>query len=78
MPSFPLTLLLRACRIEHLRYKLASSPIVHVRGIERLLDEQVNTAVAGNLRAAGGAAMIWDSVISLIQEVLVSAKESSP
>jgi hypothetical protein len=59
-------------------HKLASSRIVHVRGIERLLDEQVNTAVAGNLRAAGGAAMIWDSVLSLIQEVLVSAKESSP
>jgi hypothetical protein len=58
--------------------KLANSRTVHVRGIERLLDEQVDAAVAVNLRAAGGAAMIWDSVMSLLQEVLAKAKESSP
>ena len=42
--------------------RLANNRTVHVRGIERLLDEQVKPAVTANLRAAGGAAMIWDSV----------------
>ncbi len=58
--------------------QLANRRTVHVRGIERLLDEQVNAAVAANLRSAGGAAMIWDSVMSLLQEVLARAKELSP
>ena len=57
--------------------RLANNRHVHVRGIEQLLDEQVNPAVTVNLRAAGGAAMIWDSVMSLLYEVLVKAKESS-
>lgn len=60
-------------------HKLANSRTVHVWGIERLLDEQVNAAVAVNLRAAGGAAMIWDSVMSLLEELLAKAnRESSP
>jgi hypothetical protein len=63
--------------IERLK-KLANSRAVHVRGIEQLLDEQVNAAVAVNLRAGGGAAMIWDSFMSLLQEVLAKAKEISP
>jgi hypothetical protein len=57
--------------------KLANHRTVHVRGIERLLDEQVKPAVTANLRAAGGAAMIWDSVISLLQGLLGKVEESS-
>lgn len=57
---------------------LVDSRTVHVRGIKRLLDEQVNAAVAVNLRAAGGAAMIWDSVMCLLEELFTKAKESSP
>ena len=63
--------------IERLR-KLEHNRTVHVRGIERMLDEQVDAAVAMNLRAAGGAAMIWDSVMSLLHELLAKAKESLP
>jgi hypothetical protein len=59
-------------------HTLAHNRTVHVRGIERLLDEQVEPSVTANLRAAGGAAMIWDSVMSLLHEVLAQAKESSP
>ena len=58
--------------------KLANSRTIHVRGIERLLDEQVNAAVVVNLRAAGGGAMIWDSFMSLLQGVLAKAKEFVP
>jgi hypothetical protein len=57
--------------------RLANNRNVHVREIERLLDEQVNPTVTVNLRAAGGAAMIWDSVMSLLYETLAKAKESS-
>jgi len=57
--------------------KLAASRAVHVRGIDRLLDEQVEPAVAANLRAAGGAAMIWDCVMSLIHDTLAKARGSS-
>ncbi len=57
--------------------RLANHRTVHVRGIERLLDEQVKPAVTSNLRAAGGAAMIWDSVMHLLYEVLAKAKELS-
>jgi len=62
--------------IERLK-KLENNRTVHVRGIERLLDEQVQPAVTANLRAAGGAAMIWDSVMSLLCDTLAKAKESS-
>ena len=57
--------------------RLANNRTVHVRGIERLLDEQVKPAVTANLRAAGGAAMIWDSVMRLLHEILAKAKELS-
>lgn len=57
--------------------RLVSSRTAHVRGIERLLDEQVNPAVTANLRAAGGAAMIWDSVMHLLYDILAKAGEAS-
>ena len=39
---------------------------------------RLTPAVTVNLRAAGGAAMIWDSVMSLLYEILAKAEESSP
>lgn len=57
--------------------KLAKHRPIDVRAIERLLEEQVKPPVTANLRAAGGAAMIWDSVIPLLHGILVQAKESS-
>jgi hypothetical protein len=71
------------CLVGGLRYRLlngsaqASNDIDHVRSIEQLLDEQVTPAVTANLRAAGGAAMIWDSVICRLDEVLAKARELS-
>ena len=54
---------------------LAKNRSVHVREIERLLDEQVISTVAANLRAAGGAAMIWDAVMRLLRDLLRRAEE---
>jgi len=50
---------------------------VHIRGIEHLLDEQVEPTVTANLRAAGGGAMIWEAVMSLLDEVLLHPPEPS-
>lgn len=58
-------------------HELAKRRTVHVREIERLLDEQVNASVAANLRAAGGAAMVWDSVVALLHELLAKTQEAS-
>lgn len=54
--------------------KLASDRTAHVRGIERLLDEQVAPAVTNNIRAAGGAEMVWDSVMHLLNEILAKTE----
>jgi hypothetical protein len=50
--------------------RFEANQAVHVREIERLLSEQVAPAVAANLRAAGGAAMIWDVVMRLLRDTL--------
>jgi hypothetical protein len=57
--------------------RLEKSRTVHVRGIDRLLAEQVNPTVTANLLAAGGAAIVWDSVMHLLRDVLGKAKELS-
>jgi hypothetical protein len=48
---------------------------VHVRELDRLLHEQVDAPVSANLRAAGGAAMVWDAVFRLLRDNLTKAKE---
>jgi hypothetical protein len=55
--------------------RLRDSRPVYVRGMERLLEEQVDPTVAANLRLAGGAAMIWDSVLRLLYVLLAKAGE---
>ncbi len=46
--------------------QLQQARAVHVREIERILDTQVDPAVAANLQVAGGAAMIWEDVLRLL------------
>jgi len=57
--------------------RLQAASSVHVREIERILDGQVDPAVAANLRLAGGAAMIWDCVMQLLADRL-TLQESKP
>jgi hypothetical protein len=49
---------------------LEANAAVFVRQIAQVLDEQVEPAVAANLRGAGGAAMIFDTVIRLLRNLL--------
>jgi hypothetical protein len=55
--------------------RLETNRTAHLRGIERLLDEQVNPAVAANLRAAGGAVLIWNTVTHLLRDIILAAME---
>lgn len=57
---------------------LAENRTVHVRGIDRLLAEQVDPAVTANLRLAGGAATVWDRVMHLLGDILSKAAELPP
>ena len=57
--------------------RLQAASSVHVREIERILDAQVDPAVAANLRIAGGAAMIWDSVMRLLTDRLKKQESNS-
>ena len=50
--------------------RLWASSAIHIRGIERTLDAQVDPAVTANLRLAGGAAMVWECVRQLLVERL--------
>jgi Nucleotidyl transferase AbiEii toxin, Type IV TA system len=58
--------------------RLRANRLVHVRAIDRLLDDQVDAAVAASLRAAGGGAMIWDTVLRLLQSLFAAPEESDP
>jgi cell division protein FtsB len=55
---------------------LEANRTVHEREMARLLDEQVEPAVAANLRAAGGAAMIFETVMRLLRDVLQKGPRS--
>jgi hypothetical protein len=46
-----------------------------VIAIDRILDTQVDPAVAANLRIAGGGAMIWERVVRVLIDTL-SRQES--
>ena len=56
--------------------RLAKNRSVHIRSLERLLDEQVNAPAAANLREAGGAEMVWDAVMSRLRDMLDQAMEA--
>jgi hypothetical protein len=58
--------------------RLERDRAAHVRQLDRLLDEQVAPTATTNLRAAGGAAMLWDSVIQRLRALLTRAGEHSP
>ena len=55
--------------------RLQANRLILVREIERVLDEQVDPATTANLRIAGGARMIWDTTLRLLNQTL-TIKES--
>lgn len=50
----------------------------HVRAIEEVIEQQFDKTVAGNLKLAGGGAMILDSVYKILVDRLSLALEISP
>lgn len=41
----------------------------HVKGIDRILNDEVNPSAAGNLRVSGGAPMIYDQVMGILEKL---------
>ena len=54
--------------------KLHANRPLHLREIEQLLSEQVDPAVAANLRVAGGAEMIWEAAMRLLADALTTTE----
>jgi len=57
--------------------RLQAAASLHVREIERILDEQVEPTAAANLQVAGGGAMIWDRVMQLLSGTLTMQESES-
>jgi len=50
--------------------RLLTNRVVHARAIDEIIDDQVDVAVADNLKAAGGGNMIFDTVVNLLADKL--------
>jgi predicted nucleotidyltransferase component of viral defense system len=50
--------------------RLLKNRVVYTRAIDAIIDDQVDAAVAANLRASGGGAMIFDAVVNLLVDKL--------
>ena len=50
--------------------RLLTNRVVHARAIDEIIDDQVDAAVAANLRASGGGIMIFDAVVNLLADKL--------
>jgi hypothetical protein len=59
-------------RLAHLeRYRA-----MHVRAIDRVIDEQLDESVAGNLELAGGGAAVLDAVRERVAKLVREARET--
>ncbi len=54
--------------------RLLTNRVVHARAIDEIIDDQVDAAVAANLRASGGGIMIFDAVVNLLADKLEISK----
>lgn len=50
--------------------RLLTNRVMHARAIDEIIEEQVDAAVAANLRASGGGSMIFDAVVNLLTDKL--------
>ena len=49
---------------------LLANRVVHVRAIDEIIEDQIDAAVAANLKAAGGGGMVFDTVAALLRDRL--------
>jgi hypothetical protein len=50
--------------------KLEAGRVAHLRAIEEIIREQVDASAASHIRQAGGPAMVFDQVLSLLEKLL--------
>lgn len=46
--------------------RLRADRMLHVKAIDRVIDEQIDNAVAANIKVAGGGAMVFDAVMAVL------------
>jgi predicted nucleotidyltransferase component of viral defense system len=56
--------------------RLLTNRAVHVRTINEIIEDQIDAAVAANLKASGGGGMVFDAVIAMLKETLRIAREA--
>ena len=54
--------------------RLLTNRVVHARAIDEIIADQIDAAVAANLKVAGGGAMIFDAVVALLADPLEISK----
>ena len=50
--------------------RLLAKRAVHVRAVEEIIANQIDAAVAANLKASGGGEMIFDTVVAMLRDKL--------
>jgi hypothetical protein len=63
--------------VERALARLHKNRVLHVRAVDRVIEEQVDETVAANLKEAGGGGMVVDTVFSLVTRLL-NAGEDPP
>jgi hypothetical protein len=66
-----------AAKLERLG-RLIENRTTHVRTIDAIIERQIDPATAANLNAAGGGAIVFDSVVAILQGRLGLAGGSVP
>jgi len=64
--------------VERRKGQLRDQSTRFVQGIQAVMDRQVEQTTAGALEAAGGARMIYDTVMELLDRYVVVGKDASP
>jgi len=56
--------------------ELLANRLIHARRIDEIIEDQIDSAVAANLKASGGGTMVFDTVVAILNDKLKIANES--
>lgn len=50
--------------------RLRANRVIHMRAIDAIIKDQIDAAVAANLKASGGGGMVFDAVVAMLKDRL--------
>jgi hypothetical protein len=56
--------------------RLLTNRAVHARAVDEIIDGQIDSAVAANLKASGGGDMVFDAVVAVLKDKLMITGEA--